>query len=80
MVFPGGRNHDPEDSLYQSQLPKAFRSRSPRKEPPLLQQEGVPTVTETALAEREDEDRPRLPQEPAGKSAMLDGTKSGLLA
>ena len=66
--------------MRQSQLPTAFCSRSPRKEPPLLRQEGVPTVSQTTLAEREDEDRSGLPQESTGKPPMLDGTKPGLLS
>jgi len=66
MVFPpGGRNHDPEDPMRQSKLPTAFCSQSPHKDPPLLQQARVPAFSETALAEREVENRPGLPQEPA---------------
>ena len=57
-----------------------FSSESPGKGPAVLWQEGMPAVEEKALAAREDEDRPGLPQEPAGKPSMLDRAKPGLLS
>jgi hypothetical protein len=55
MVFSWRQDHEPEDPMYQSQLPQAFSSEPPGKGPAILQQEGMSACPKKPMATPKDQ-------------------------